>query len=397
MDVSQFIAELSNLNIINYTIKGYFILVFTYYTFIKIINIKGIKKGKTLLSIILIIFIAIISSILNEKYNIYYCIISQVCFMIILNKINFKKDLLYTTSITIISLSISYILLAIAIAVSFIPNVFLGIKNDYVNLIILMLIYSLIICLVFKIKRIRNGFIFLQKKLSYEYFNILILNISVIVLFIAILNRDEMEQNLIIILFIFSIVMFITIKKSLELYYKQNLMLKELKETKKELEEKKKEIEELEKENLNFGKTSHTLAHKQRALEYKVNQLMKNSTEKEKADIKAEVDKLSKEIYVKPAMTEISKTGIPEIDDMLKYMQSEFEKYKIDFELQINGNIYHMINNLITKEELQILIADHVKDAIIAINHSDNINKSILVKLGEIDVYLIYDKITLKV
>lgn len=37
------------------------------------------------------------------------------------------------------------------------------------------------------------------------------------------------------------------------------------------------------------------------------------------------------------------------------------------------------------------MLADHIKDAIIAINHTDNINRSILVRLGEIDgIYSLY-------
>ena len=39
-----------------------------------------------------------------------------------------------------------------------------------------------------------------------------------------------------------------------------------------------------------------------------------------------------------------------------------------------------MINNLISEEELETLLADHIKDAIIAINHTENINKSIFDK-----------------
>jgi hypothetical protein len=245
----------------------------------------------------------------------------------------------------------------------------------------------------FKIKRVKNGLIFLQEKIKDEFFDILILNISIAILFmIMILIGEEIRRNILITLFVFAVSMFLTIKKSLELYYKQSLLINELKETKQELEEKKKDIEELEKENLNFSKTSHTLAHKQRMLEFKINQLISNNTEHSnianknaEENIKAEVAELSKEIYIKPSDTEITKTGVAEIDDMLKYMQSECIKNKIDFELQINGNIYHMINHFISKEELSILIADHVKDAIIAINYSDNINKSILVKLGKID------------
>ena len=84
-------------------------------------------------------------------------------------------------------------------------------------------------------------------------------------------------------------------------------------------------------------------------------------------------------------MQELDKTNIVQIDDMLKFMQSECIKNDIEFRLQIYGNIYHIINNIITKDQLEILIADHVKDAIIAIKHTDNINKSILVKLGKIE------------
>ena len=79
---------------------------------------------------------------------------------------------------------------------------------------------------------------------------------------------------------------------------------------------------------------------------------------------------------------------------MLEYMQSECINNKIDFQLQINGNIHHMINKYIEKEDLEILIADHVKNAIIAINHSKNINKSILVRIGIIEGFYslyIYD------
>ena len=53
-----------------------------------------------------------------------------------------------------------------------------------------------------------------------------------------------------------------------------------------------------------------------------------------------------------------------------------------------------MINHYIDKEELEILLADHIKNAIIAIGYGDNINKSILVRLGKLDGYYglyIYD------
>ena len=49
------------------------------------------------------------------------------------------------------------------------------------------------------------------------------------------------------------------------------------------------------------------------------------------------------------------------------------------------------IRNIISKKDLEILIADLIKNAIIAISYSDNVNKSILVRLGVIDgIYSLY-------
>ena len=180
--------------------------------------------------------------------------------------------------------------------------------------------------------------------------------------------------------------MFITIRKSLQLYYQQKLQQKELEETKEELEKAKQEIDELEKENLNFSKKSHSIAHKQKALEYKLDQLLLNNEIAEELDIKDRIKEISKQIQNEDTTIELVKTNIEEIDDMLKYMQSECEKNKINLELQINGNIHHMVNKFIAKENLEILLADHIKNAIIAINYSENINRSILVKLGLISL-----------
>ena len=237
---------------------------------------------------------------------------------------------------------------------------------------------------------------FLRKDSKNQTFDILVFNISVIILFLVILfqNYDKLKTDMIGYgIIIFSIIMFITIQKSLQLYYKQKLLVQELNETKEELEIAKRELKQLEEENLSFSKNSHTLAHKQKSLEYKIQQLVAKteiSTE-EAGEVEDRIKEIQKDLYKDKAIVELSKTEIPEIDDMLKYMQSECIKNKIEFVLQLAGNIHYMTNNLISKEDLEILLADHIKDAIIAINHSDNINRSILVRLGEIEeIYSLY-------
>ena len=118
---------------------------------------------------------------------------------------------------------------------------------------------------------------------------------------------------------------------------------------------------------------------------------MMNNEIANELSIKDEIKQISKEYNKQKVIAELPKTEIDIVDDMLDCMKEECIENSIDFELQINGNINHMVNNYIPKEELQILLADHIKDAIIAIRHSDNINRSILVRLGLIDgIYSLY-------
>lgn len=185
--------------------------------------------------------------------------------------------------------------------------------------------------------------------------------------------------------------MFLTIEESLKLYYKQKMLIQDLNETKAELEQKNEEIKQLEQDNLNFSKKSHSIAHKQKALEHKLNKIMKNAEIVEENDIKNRINEISQEIINTDTTIKLTKTNIQNIDDMLEYMKSECVKNKIEFELQLNGNVYYMVNNFVSKEDLEILLADHIKNAIIAINYSDNVNKSILIRLGIIDgIYSLY-------
>lgn len=374
--------------------KIFFISLFSYYLSLKIIAYTEIIKHRKIITLIFVAMIAIFCSSIKIILNFVY---STMCLILLLSVAfskTTKNHIGYSIIITIMSLSINYILFFIAISLSFIPNAIFNIESRIIGGMILLVIYMVLVASFMKIKRFKNGLIFLQKRIENEYFDILILNISVIILFAVIIlsNYDvKLTRRLFIGFIIFSIIMFTTIQKSLQLYYKQNLLIQDLEETKKELENKKQEIEELEKENLNFSKTSHSLAHKQKSLEYKINQLLTNSETASEIDIRDRVNNLSKEIYKEAETVQLSKTEIPEIDDMLEYMQSECIKNKIEFELQINGNIHYMVNNLISKKDLEILIADHIKNAIIAINHSNNINRSILVKIGKIDnIYSLY-------
>lgn len=393
MNSVNFMLQIPDISKIVYFLKICFMSTVTCYTAYKLTDNIIMFKKKLIKIIIINIVISYITTIIRYIFNLF---ISDICLIFILGcmqSIINKQKIGYSILLITIALAINYIILFLTTVLTFPINIFYNIKNDYINLMLIIIIYLILICLLFKIKKFKHGFLFLKRNIENEYIEIRVLNISSIILFSSIIFNSynfQITRKLFIGFIIFSIIMFITIQKSLQLYYKQRLLVQDLEETKKELEDKKKEIKQLEQENLNFSKTSHSIAHKQKALEYKLNELALKNEIAEEIDVKNRLNNITKQISEEPEI-EIPKTNISEIDDMLNYMKSECIKNKIKFEVQLNGNIYQMINNHITKEELEILIADHVKNAIIAVKCSNNSNRSILVRIGKIDgQYSIY-------
>ncbi len=383
-------------SVIKYFCKMVFISIFTMYLNYKFLNIQEKDIRKMIKVIIQIILIDIISIFIEISLNSTIGIILTNIFLALLFSGKINKNVGYSLMITMISFCINYILYSMSIVINYIIFKICNINNDYIILLGILLIYSIIFIKLTKIKRLEYGIVFFRKNEDNEALGLVILNLStVIFLIFAILTNlnitTAMIRPLFIYVIIFSIILFITIQKTLQLYYKQKLQERETAEIKEELNSKAKEIEELEKENLRLSKANHSILHKQKSLEYELSQaLLKNETI-DKKEIKTKLQDISKEIPKETATIELTKTNIKEIDNMLKYMQAECTKNKIDFELQINGNIHHMINKYIGKEELEILLADHIKNAIIAINHSNNINKNILVRIGIIDgLYSLY-------
>ena len=377
-------------------IKLFIVSIGTIYLDFKMINEVQKYKRNMIKILFCVITINVISLTIKYVTNYATSIIGLGIFLALIFSIYSSYKMGYSILLNIFTLTLSNIICMLAIIIHYVLITFSRNENEIISIVMISIIYFLLLFMFTKIKKIKYGINFLIVNKNNEFFEVLILNISATIFLCFIIVSDlefEIARSLIIYMIIFSIIMIVTIQKSLQLYYKQKMLIKDLEETKAELENKKKEVEELEKENLNFSKVSHSIAHKQKSLEFKLNELSMKSEISSEINLKDRVDKLGKAL-TKETISVIDKTGIEEIDDMLKYMQAECIKNKIDFQLQLSGNIYTMINHYIDKEELEILLADHIKNAIIAISYTDNLNKSILVRLGKLDGYYglyIYD------
>lgn len=200
--------------------------------------------------------------------------------------------------------------------------------------------------------------------------------------------------------------MFIWIKQKITKYYKQKLKEKTIEELENEIKEKDKEIKNILEENQRIATINHKYSNRIKALEGFSNKVMSKPEIVENMKVEfgdeflnfeKQVQKLSKEYTMemeKNIENKIPKTGIFGIDNILEYMNQEATKINIKFNVKINGNINYMIENIVEQSKLETMLGDHIKDAIIAINSSNNTNKNILLILGIIDEHYevrIYD------
>ena len=153
-------------DIIIYFIKSFVINIYVYYSFNRISNIKDnnmkIRIANLLFTIILTILCTYIEFYINSFLSI---IIMCLLYGSILGIITIKP-IGYSVVTTIVSYAICEICLVSSVIITFPLYKLIGINNNYLNLFIILVVLLQLLYAFFKIKRFKNGFEFLYKKLS---------------------------------------------------------------------------------------------------------------------------------------------------------------------------------------------------------------------------------------
>lgn len=376
-------------------IKYLLINIFTYLIALKISNTKNIKYIQSISIIIGSVIVTIIYSILKEYLN--FTLLFMIAFFI---QIMFLTGIINkNTSIIITNLlanAIAYAIFIVASIIELIPMIIFKIKISTINFMLIALIDIILMLFFLKMKRLKNGLVFLNNNVCNNYIDIIVINISMtIILAYCILGNyyGNLTMNLTVSFVILTIIIFIMIQKTLILYYKQKLLEKTMADYEEKIKQKDEIIKELSEEKFKISKVNHEFYNRQKSLEKAVKDFINNtSTEMgNELTIINKINNLSKEYSNKmekiKQVEKLPLTDVEEIDEMFKYMQSECIKNNIDFRLKIEGNIISLINNIIEKDRLVTLIGDHLRDAIIAINSGTNKFKSIIAILGIKDKY----------
>lgn len=360
----------------------------SYFIFIRAININ--TKIKT------IIYFFISSSILStivvftQSYN---YILSKLLFfsLFILSLfvyVHNKKMCSTTIPTAIISIGISYCIKAVSIFLcSFICWIIdYGITNIYTETLMIIL-HLLLTFIVINIKRIKRGFCF--------FYNVNNLGIGIIisgfVLIVITLGGQNYVNNsvltiLLIGIFISTLGLFIWIRKSITEHYRKKLQAKADEHYQNTLAEKEQQIEQLNNSNSFLSKIVHRDNHIMSSLQHTITKYKVCDNPSEKEKLMNEILTLAQErsdlIVKEQANTKVlPTTGISLIDGALSNMYIKATAHHIDFNLIINQDIHYLVNNLITQTDLETLLCDHIKDAIIAINSGEVIKGKILVTI----------------
>lgn len=191
---------------------------------------------------------------------------------------------------------------------------------------------------------------------------------------------------LIIGLLVSSIGLFLWIRKSITEHYRKNLQAKADEHYQNTLAEKEQQIEQLNNSNAFLSKIVHRDNHIMTSLQHTIAKYKDCDNPIEREKLMNEILTLAQErsdlIVKEQANTKVlPTTGISLIDGALSNMYIKATAHHIDFNLIINQDIHYLINNLITQTDLETLLCDHIKDAIIAINSGEVIKGKILVTI----------------
>ena len=395
---------MSILDLINSSLKYSFIIIMSFYIMTKIINKLYIKKKFLFIITIVSIFLGILYTLLS--YYIPELIIFPILVLAIslcidfTNKIRIEDSIIISFLSTTMSLAFYILSVTLFLLIVTLP-VFNIDKNNPLIFLFSAVIDVILVSIFFNIPRFKNGFSFLKDSENINSISIvgLIFSGALIIFYSSTRSLITSSSRLIGIIgaILIMIGIFIWIKRNITLDYQDRMKNRKIENLEKELADKEKINAELTEEIKSLTMINHQYNSRIKAAKQEIEKLafaFKNSTNTEFSTELSEVTKLVNNLsseysnkvnsvlkYSKP----LPKTNVKGVDSILEHMKLESTKKNINFDLKVNCSVKHLIEKFISQSELETLISDHVKDAIIAVGYSESTPRSICVIFDIID------------
>ena len=157
-----------NFNIIMDFFRIFLISIFTYYNALRMIKHNNQKIKKVILNMIIILVISMSCIVIKNSMGFLYSIISLVILLSFIVAKTTQNTVIYSIFLTTLSLGINYSILTVAGVITYFIKSIFYVHNKCIEISLLLLIYILFMHICFRIKRLKNGFGFLQNELVKE-------------------------------------------------------------------------------------------------------------------------------------------------------------------------------------------------------------------------------------
>ena len=370
-----------NLSALPSLIKAFFILLSSVYTYGRILNIH--LNRKTYFITILFSLLSSLTMRFTQNSISPYSILLMSLFVTLFCSIIYKKKLSLSLCLSILSIGSSYALFAslvfITSPISFLillyklPEHFSAI----IVLFIIGLLQNILLYFLFQTKRLCNGIPEIANAFP-ENTSIFIALLLIVFSSALFIEANPKRTYLLLFAFILAlgIIIWLWWQKTIQTTYinKNNSQQIDILEGK--LQERDAELERLSKI---IHKDNKLLA----ALELSTREILTDTSSEKAQSLLQELNRFSKErsetlhAYESGHET-LPETGLFSVDTMLGYLHQRALKHKIDFQLNLEGEIAG-ITDVISEEDLRTIIADLGENAIIATRESEvkNIRLSI--------------------
>lgn len=265
-----------------------------------------------------------------------------------------------------------------------------GINQKIVFAHLANMIASFVFCVLFmKIRRFRKGIQFFQEE-QYIGLGLCISGIIILTSSISLEHYYDFVVVYIIVALggiIAGFGLYLWIRRSITAHYRERLQLKSEEHYKEVLEERDKEIEKLNQSNEYLAKIVHRDNHLMSALDSSVDAYFNSEDDKQKDDLLREIQTLAKERGELIAKEQfelklLPTTGNHLIDGAINDLYIKATAHGIDFNLTVSATVDEIIGKYISQTDLQTLLSDHIKDAIIAVESRGEAGGKILVNLS---------------
>lgn len=384
------IFDTNFISIINEGIKFLCHYSCSLYIFLKVANVTSNRKKNiivfftALLLFVLLATVEISCGINKHIIKTFFIIITCVSFIIISH-----KGSISSIPLSLVTISISYCVEYFSVFLAGSLLYIFGYRNnDIISTICTSVFQILLSTIIVRIKPFRKFFSYIGNENNFGFG--LLISSYVLTFYMVLANYDQMGYNEKTILALgipmAAVGLVLWIKSIVERHYKRVIADRADQYTQQEIADKDAYIQQLEAEVATLAKQLHRDNHLLSSLDRSAQMLVTTDSAQEREKLVDEIHTLYRErndMITKDQQANklLPSTGISLIDGALSDMYVKATAHGINFDLIVSEPIHYLVNNIISQTDLQTLLCDHIKDAIIAIDAADITNGKILVTI----------------